>query len=148
MIVDVNVLLHAEDASSPHHAPCRTWLEAALGGDVRIGLPWPSLLAFVRIRTNPRAYASPLPIAEAWARVEDWLAVPVAWIPTPTERHAAVLGDLLRRYHLGANAVPDAHLAALALEYGVGICSTDTDFARFTELRWTNPLARAARGAE
>jgi uncharacterized protein len=140
VIVDANVLLYAEDASSPHHAPCRDWLEHGLNGPVRIGLPWPSLLAFVRIRTNPRAYASPLPVDEAWDRVRDWLAAPAAWIPVPTDRHADVLGDLLVRHRIGANLVPDAHLAALAIEYGVGVCSADTDFARFTDLRWTNPL--------
>ena len=118
MIVDANVLLYAEDASSPHHEPCRRWLETALNGDVRIGLPWPSLLGFVRIRTHPRAYAHPLSVSQAWDRVEDWLAADTSWIPAPTERHAAVLGDLLRRHHLSAGLVPDAHLAALAIEHG------------------------------
>lgn len=77
----------------------------------------------------------------AWDRISDWLAAPAAWVPVPTERHADVLGGLVRRHRLVANAIPDAHLAALAIEYGVGICSTDTDFARFDGLRWVNPLA-------
>ena len=86
------------------------------------------------------AVASRLRADQTWSRVEDWLAAPAAWVPAPTDRHAAVLGSLIRRYHLSANAIPDAHLAALAIEYGVAICSADTDFARFTELRWINPL--------
>lgn len=140
MIVDANVLLYAEDASSPHHLAASTWLTEALNGTVRIGLPWPSLLAFVRIRTHPRVYAHPLPPLEAWQRVTDWLAAPATWIPQPTERHAEVLGDLIERYRLTAGALPDAHLAALAIEHGVGVCSADADFARFDGLRWTDPL--------
>jgi len=140
MLVDANVLLFAEDESSPFHTPAVHWLTAALNGDVRIGLPWPSLLSFVRIRTHPRAYEQPLSGPQAWERVADWLAAPAAWIPQPTDRHAAVLGALINRYRLHANAVPDAHLAALPFEHGIPICSADTDFARFTEIRWINPL--------
>ncbi|MBA3621210.1 MAG: PIN domain-containing protein [Actinomycetota bacterium] len=143
MLVDANVLLYAQDDSSPHHVASLRWLVGALNGDVRIGLPWPSLLAFVRIRTNPRAYARPLAPDEAWQQVADWLEAPAAWLPTPTERHAAVLTGLARRYQIGGKAVTDAHLAALAIEHGVGVCSADTDFARFEELRWVNPLASA-----
>ena len=140
MLVDANVLLFAQDHSSPHHEPAKRWITDALNGPVRIGLPWPSLLSFVRIRTHPRAYARPLSVERAWQHVTDWLEAPAAWVPTPTERHAEVLGDLLGRYHLRGNAVPDAHLAALAIEYGVAVCSADTDFARFREIRWVNPL--------
>jgi toxin-antitoxin system PIN domain toxin len=140
MIVDANVLLFAEDRSSPHHAPVERWLTEALNGPVRIGLPWPSLLAFVRVRTNPRAFERPLPPDEAWARVRAWLNAPAAWVPAPTERHADVLGQLITGHQLRSTAIPDAHLAVLALEHGVGVCSADTDFARFDGLRWFNPL--------
>ena len=142
MIVDANVLLFAEDESGPHHRAALTWLTDALNGPVRIGLPWPSLLAFLRIRTHPRVYERPLPSAQAWQCVTDWLAAPAAWVPGPTSRHAEVLGGLIRRYHLAGPAIPDAHLAALALEHGVGVCSADTDFARFAEVTWVNPLAQ------
>ena len=82
-----------------------------------------------------------LPHSTSTIKVDAWLASPVAWIPLPTERHAAVLGDLIRRYRLSGNLVPDAHLAALALVHGAEVISADTDFARFTEVRWSNPLA-------
>jgi toxin-antitoxin system PIN domain toxin len=141
VIVDGNVLLHAEDESSPQHPPALRWLTDALNGPVRIGLPWSSLLAFVRIRTHPRVYAHPLSPAQAWSRVTDWLAAPAAWVPLPTERHADVLGGLILRHQLRSTAIPDAHLAALAIEHGVGVCSTDTDFARFDGLRWLDPTA-------
>jgi uncharacterized protein len=148
MIVDANILLFAEDRSSPHHRPAVEWLTKALNGPVRIGLPWPSLLAFVRIRTNPRAFERPLPPADAWSRVTAWLAAPAAWVPVPTERHADVLGKLVIDHHLGAALIPDAHLAALALEHGVAVCSADTGFARFTGLQWFNPLTMEAGADE
>lgn len=141
MLVDANLLLYAEDQTSPHHEPAKTWLEEALNGPVRVGLAWPALLAFLRIRTHPRAYRRPLSAPRAWSQVGDWLAAPAAWVPSPTDRHAEVLGALVTRYRPVANAWPDAHLAALAIEHGVEVASADTDFARFREVRWVNPLA-------
>ncbi|MGQ0623132.1 MAG: TA system VapC family ribonuclease toxin [Sporichthyaceae bacterium] len=140
MLLDVNVLLYAEDDTSPFHADAHRWLTEALNGDARVGLPWHSLLGFVRIRTNPRAAGAPLTGDLAWRQVEEWLAAPAAWIPEPSDRHLAVVGALICKYHLSAKAIPDAHLAALALEHGVPVASTDTGFARFTEIRWVNPL--------
>ena len=141
MLVDANLLLYAADASAPQHGRAAAWLTEQLNGDRRVGLPWESLVAFVRIATHPRASDNPLAPDAAWRFVEDWLAAPSAWVPLPTERHADVLGALLRRYRLAGNLVPDAHLAALAIEHGLEVCSADTDFARFTEIRWRNPLA-------
>lgn len=140
MLVDANVLLFAQDDSSPFHEPAVRWITDALNGDTRVGLPWPALLAFVRIRTHPRAYAEPLTPEQAWSQVDDWLAAPTAWVPGPTERHPEVLGHLVRRHQLRGNAIPDGHLAALAIEHGVAVCSADTDFARFNEVRWINPI--------
>ena len=145
MLIDANVLLFAVDAESPLHEPAADWLTAQLNGDRRVGLPWESLSAFLRIATHPRASAHPLDPTVAWTFVDDWLAAPVAWIPTPTERHAEILGRLIRTHRIAGNLVPDARLAALAIEHGLRICSTDTDFARFTEVPWHNPLT-AARG--
>ncbi|MGH9071142.1 MAG: TA system VapC family ribonuclease toxin [Acidimicrobiales bacterium] len=141
ILVDANLLLFATDEAGPFHGRASRWLEARLNGDSRVGLPWPSLLAFLRISTKSRASQSPLSADVAWAQVAAWLACPPAWVPTPTERHAEVLGSLINRYQLTGNLIPDAHLAALAIEHGLTVCSADTDFARFTELRWENPLA-------
>jgi len=141
MLVDANLLLFAVDDSAPGHARAAAWLVEKLNGDRRVGLPWESLTAFVRIATNPRASDHPLKPADAWRFVEDWLAAPATWIPLPTETHADVLGGLVRKYRLAGNLIPDAHLAALAFEHGLEVCSADTDFARFTEIRWRNPLA-------
>lgn len=141
MLLDANVLLYAVSRRAPEHDRARAWLEAQLSGPRRVGMPWESLTAFLRIATHPRVVRPPLMPEDAWRLVDEWLAVPVVWVPTPTEDHAAVLGALVRKYRVTGNLVPDAHLAALALEHGMEVASTDTDFARFSEIRWLNPLA-------
>ena len=140
MIVDANILLYAVDRDSPWHDPARGWLEAQMNGAARVGLPWQSLTAFLRVSTHPRALAHPLRAVDAWAYVQAWLNAPTAWTPGATDRHAAVLRGLVERYAVTGNLVSDAHLAALAIEHGVAIASADTDFARFAEIRWVNPV--------
>lgn len=142
ILVDANLLLYATIEDYAQHASARTWLEERLNDRARVGIPWPSSLAFLRIVTNRRLFSRPLPIARAWDRVASWLALPNVWVPLPTERHAEVLGALLADAAGAANLVPDAHLAALAVEHGLLLCSTDRDFSRFGGLRWQNPLAR------
>ena len=141
MLLDVNLLLYAANRSAPDHERAAAWLTQQLTGDQRVGVPWETLIAFVRLVTNPRILARPLPATDAWAFVDEWMAVPSVWIPQPTDRHGLVLGELLRRYRLAGKLVPDAHLAAIAIQHGLDVYSTDTDFARFSEIRWINPLA-------
>ena len=141
MIVDANILLYAVDAESTFHDAARAWLEETLNGPTRVGLPWASLLAFQRISTHPRAAASPLSPGEAWSYISDWLGADATWVPAPGGRHAEILHRLIVDGDLRGNLVTDAHLAALAIEHGVGVCSTDSDFARFPELTWVNPAA-------
>lgn len=143
MLLDANLLLFAVDDESAFHEPAAAWVTEQLNGSRRVGLPWPTLAAFLRMSTNPRAFDRPLKPDEAWAHVSDWLACDVAWIPGPTDRHADVLGSLVTGYRLSGNLVTDAQLAALAIEHGLTLCSADTDFARFTEIRWENPIAPA-----
>jgi len=140
MIVDANVLLYAVDTTSPFHLTAKGWLETALNGGTRVGLPWPSLLAFQRISTHPRATATPLTPRQAYDFIQDWLSSEQAWIPQPGPRHATILEKLLVDGDLRGNLVTDAHLAALGIEYGVGICSFDSDFARFPEICWIRPM--------
>ncbi len=141
MLVDANILLYAVDETSPFHDRARAWLEDELNGSRRVGLPWASLTAFLRIATNPRALAEPLTPAEGWALVEAWLDAPTAWVPLPGRGHRAILGHLIGDLDLRANLVPDAALAALCIEHGLEMISADSDFARFTEITWHNPLA-------
>jgi toxin-antitoxin system PIN domain toxin len=141
MLVDANLLLYAVHRQSPFHKRARDWLTEQMSGSRRVGLPWQSLASFLRIATHPRALERPLRPADAWARVSDWLSADVAWIPEPGERHAVILGELVVAHDVRGNLVPDAQLAALALEHGLTLYSADTDFARFTDVRWENPLA-------
>ncbi len=140
MIVDANLLLYAVDENSTHNAAAAAWLEETLDGDSRVGLPWQTIGAFLRIVTHPRVAENPLSAADAWRYVEDWLAVPVVWIPPATEITARVYARLCAQVEVTGNLVPDAQLAALAVEHGVEIASADTDFMRFPGLRWTNPV--------
>jgi toxin-antitoxin system PIN domain toxin len=141
LIVDANLLLYARNSSDPRHASARSFLEQALNGPRRVGLPWQSLTAFLRIATHPRVFPTPLSAGAASDQVEQWLAAPAAWVPTPGEGHAEVLLGLLRGLRLAGPLVSDAHLAALALEHGTGIWTTDSDFARFPGLRCEDPLS-------
>lgn len=140
ILVDANLLVYAHVASLPQHEQAREWLDSQLNGAAPVGLPWPSLLAFLRLVTNPRVFEQPEPVARAWDQVLGWLGCETAWIPQPGERHAELLGELLSLPGIQANLVPDAHLAALAIEHGLTLYSTDGDFARFPRLRWRNPL--------
>ena len=140
-LVDANLLVYAHVRDFGQHAQARAWLDQQLNGTARVGLPWPSLLAYLRIVTNPRIFARPERMADAWAQVSAWLGQDNVWVPKPTNRHAHVLGELLLGGGVQGNLVPDADLAALALEHGLTLCSTDGDFGRFTGLRWLNPLA-------
>jgi hypothetical protein len=140
ILVDANLLLYACLREAPEHDAARDWLDARLNDVPRVGLPWPSLLAFVRLIANPRAVARPQPVRDAWRIVERWLDCDPVWIPLPTDRHRQVLAELLLRSGGSANAVPDAHLAALAMEHGLMLCTADRGFARYPGLRWENPL--------
>ncbi len=140
MLLDANLLLYAVHKGADQHEAAADWLTERLNGSRRVGLPWPSLAAVLRIATHPRAFQRPLSPATAWARVADWLAAPVAWIPQPGREYLRILGELITTHDVRGNLIPDAALAALAIEHGVTLCSTDADFARFGELRWHNPL--------
>lgn len=141
MIVDANILLYAVDSGSPHHSLAASWLTQALRGSSRVGLPWQTLGAFLRIGTHPRVLESPMSAADAQLYVDAWLALDTVWVPPATEHTVRIYGDLARRYQVTGNLVPDAQIAALAIEHGVEVVSGDTDFARFAEVRWINPLA-------
>ena len=140
ILVDANILVYSHVESFAQHQAARAWLDQRLNEPERVGLPWVSLLAFLRLVTNPRVFERPEPITDAWRQVRAWLSCESAWIPEPSERHATLLGELLSQPGVHANLVPDAHLAALAMEHGLTLCSTDSDFARFPALRWLNPL--------
>jgi uncharacterized protein len=141
IVPDVNLLLYATDTLSPHHDRARSWWAQALRGPEPVGLPWSTVLAFLRLTTNPRIYREPMSSREAVDVVTVWRSrshvVPIE----PTQRHLDVLAGLLDGVGTAGNLVTDAHLAALAVEYGATLCSADADFSRFPGLSWHNPLA-------
>jgi len=134
------MLVYAHVSSFAQHNFARDWLDRQLNATAPVGLPWASILAFLRLVTNPRLFESPEPIGEAWQQVRAWLAAEPAWVPQPTDRHADLLGKFLALPGVHGNLVPDAYLAALAVEHGLTLCSTDGDFARFQGLHWLNPI--------
>ena len=140
ILVDANLLIYAKFSDLPQHDRSRAWLEEVLNTPGRIGIPWQSVLAFLRLGTNVRLFGRPLSIKAAWAQVAEWLDHPRVWIPEPTAEHQTMLQQLLLATQATANLVPDAHLAALSIGHGLILCSADSDFARFPGLEWENPL--------
>jgi uncharacterized protein len=139
-LVDANILIYAYDRASVYHSKAREWLDEKLNGLPPLGMPWASLLAFARIVTNPRIYEKPAALRDAWSQVIEWTAARAAWIPQPTDSHGEIVAGIIERVSLSANDVPDVHLAALAVEHGLRLCSTDSDFAGYPEIEWENPL--------
>ena len=140
ILVDANILIYARVASLRQHQIANAWLDQQLNGVTRVGLPWASLLAFMRVVTNARVFPQPESMIDAWGQVLAWLACERVWIPQPTERHAEIFGALIAVAGAHPNLISDVHLAALAMEHGLTLCSADGDFARFPELRWINPM--------
>lgn len=138
-LVDVNLLVHATNPQDPRHEAAGEWLEQELSAGHRVGLPWHSVLGFIRVSTNPAAMRAPLAMADALDIARDWLDHPHVWMPEPTADHMVVLAGLLRA-EPRSRMVPDAHLAALAIEHGLTLCSADNHFRLFPGLRFLNPL--------
>lgn len=142
IVVDVNLLIYAVNHDSPDHQKAKTWLESAVSGTETVGLPWVVLLAFLRLTTRPGLFQKPLGVDGAFDLIDAWLHQPSVTVPEPTARHLQTMRDLISPLGTGGNLTSDAYLAALAIEHGAELCSTDNDFARFNRLRWRNPLAR------
>jgi toxin-antitoxin system PIN domain toxin len=139
IIPDINILVHAYNKDAAEHRVVRQWWENALRSLQPIGLPWVSILGFIRVSTIARLTKRPLYPQEATAHVRAWLTAPNASIVTPGDDHAKLLLGMLDELGAAGNLTTDAHLAALAIEYHAELVSTDADFARFRGLRWFNP---------
>lgn len=141
IVPDINLLVHAYNSQSPVHSAARRWWEDLLNGTDLVGLAWVGILGFIRITTSRHILLHPLTSSGACGHVRTWLERPNVAIAHPGDRHAEVLFGLLEAVGTAANLTTDAHLAALAIEHQAKLHSTDTDFARFPGLRWTNPIA-------
>jgi toxin-antitoxin system PIN domain toxin len=142
ILVDANILLYAEDSLSPNHGRAREWWDARLSGSEPVCLCWTVISAFIRIGTNPRVFECPLSLEQAVSRVQSWLDQPCTRVIHTTERHWFVFQEMLISGQAPANLVTDAHLAALAIEHGCELYSTDSDFSRFPRLKWRNPITQ------
>lgn len=141
IVVDANILLHAYQADSPQHPAAKEWLENLFSGEEIIGFPWITLWAFLRISTNPRAWPSPMPAAVAVQHIREWITQPGVVVIGPGSRHLELLERVVTEDAATGPLVSDGVLAALAIENGAVLASTDRDFSRFAQLRWINPLA-------
>jgi len=137
---DVNLFLYAVDEASPRHAPAREWVQETLSGSETVALAWTVLLGFVRLSTHASLFEAPLEVGEALDLVDGWLEQPCTTVVHPTDRHSAVLRELLGPLGTAGNLANDAHLAALAIEHGAQVCSCDSDFSRFPGVQWVDPL--------
>lgn len=141
ILIDANLLLYAYDPNAVQHEGSRLWLEATLSGSPLVRFSWLTVWAFLRIATNPRVFERPLSMEEAEHHVSSWLAQPSAGVLEPGERHWEILQQLTSEGQASGPLVMDAALAAIAIEHGATLCTTDRDFARFPGLTWTNPIA-------
>ena len=141
VLLDANLLIWAHHQQFGRHVSAREWLARELSTNPLVGIPWPTVMAFLRVSTHPRALRRPLAIETAWAIVRGWLDRSNVLVPLPTERHVEVLGRVLLSSKAAGNHSTDAHLAALAIEWGLELLSADRDFARYEGLRWRDPLA-------
>ncbi len=139
-LVDANVLLYAYDSGSPHQEASKRWLEAELSSGRSVGFALVTLLAFVRIASDRRVFSRPLTPNEACSLIRAWLALPNARMLQPGPRTWTILSDLCVSGQARGPMVMDAHLAALALEHGAAIATTDRDFARFPGIELVNPV--------
>lgn len=139
ILPDVNTLLYAVNSSSTQHAAALKALRSGFEDPRGVAFAWTALLAFLRLSTRRGVFPRPLPVEDALRVVEHWLEHPQAQLIHPGERHAQILGRLLRSAGTAGNLTTDAHLAALAIEHGATVVSFDRDFARFEDVQWVLP---------
>ena len=140
ILVDANLLLFAYNADAPEHARARAWLESCLSAGDWLGLSWLTLWAFLRISTNVRLFPRPLSAQDAFRIVGGWIELPHVVVVQPGPRHLAILEKLVQKGQAAGRLLTDAALAAMAIEHGATLVSTDQDFSRFPGLQWLNPL--------
>ena len=127
------------DSEADRHDAARIWFEDQMNSGAQVGLPWFTLVSFLRLATQPGVRKTPMPMTDALEWVNEWIEWESVWIPEPTPGHAAVLGELLRAVPR-TRMVSDAHLAAIAIEHGLTLCSADVGFKVFPGLKFHNPL--------
>ncbi len=141
ILPDINLLIYAHNLRAAQHQKALAWWNGCLQGQEGIALPWVVVLGFIRISTHPAIFENPLTVADALSRVEEWLALPHIQLIHPPHSHFQTLGSMLKTLGTAGNLTTDAHLAALAIERGLILHTTDADFSRFPGLKWQNPIS-------
>ena len=140
ILLDANILIYAVNTDAPQHQQARSWLESTFSSTTEVGLPWIVVLAFIRITTRRTVFEHPLTPEQALAYMDEWLALPFVTTVAPGPNHWPILRNLLERTGLAGNLSSDAHIAALAIDHGCPVYSTDYDFLRFPGIEHVNPL--------
>ena len=140
IVIDANLLIYAVNEDAPLNREARTWLEKVVSGSETVGLSWSVLLAFLRLTTRAGLFRHPLSPDGAFDVISTWLTQPSVTIVHPGPNHLRALRGLVAEFGTAGNLTSDAHLAALAIEHGAELCSSDSDFSRFPGLKWRNPL--------
>lgn len=140
IVPDINLLLYAHVTGFPEHRRARPWWEALMNGTTEVGIAAPALFGFVRLATNPRVFDRPMSVDGVLTVVERWLARTHVRFLLPGPQHLDIAFRLLRTLGTAGNLTTDVQLAALAIEYQAELHSCDTDFRRFAQLRWRDPL--------
>jgi uncharacterized protein len=141
IVVDANILIYSYDSGSSQHAKARAWVEETFSGLESVGLSWKTVSAFLRVMTNTRLPGPRLSLEQAVRLVDEWLEQPHVRVLSPSDEHWILLRRMIVEGQASGALISDAQLAALTMEYGGELHTTDRDFARFPGLRWTNPLA-------
>ena len=140
ILPDINLLIYAHNVRAVHHSKALGWWNQCLEGPQGVALAWAVILGFVRITTHPKVFEHPLRVEDALERVEEWLSLPHVYVVDPPQTHFSTWSSLLKGIGTAGNLTTDAHLAALAIDRGLILQTTDADFARFPGLKWNNPL--------
>jgi toxin-antitoxin system PIN domain toxin len=143
ILVDANLLLYAHNSLADEHKAAKDWLEEVLSGPEPFALCWPVVLAFLRLATSPRIFARPLSRNEAIMIVSEWIDRPQTVMINAGERHWEIFQNLSSQARVAGPLFSDCHLAALAVEYGAVVYTTDREFARFPNLQFKNPLVNS-----
>jgi hypothetical protein len=140
ILPDVNLLVYAHNVRDPRHSKALAWWSECLSGHSSVALAWAVIMGFVRITTHPKVFERPLIVDVALNWVEEWLTLPHVHLINPPQTHFRTWASLLKQVGTAGNLSTDAHLAALAIERGLTLHTSDADFSRFTGLKWINPL--------
>jgi toxin-antitoxin system PIN domain toxin len=141
IVPDVNLLVYAYNKCAPKHEESKLWWEALLNGNRNVAIPWVVSTGFVRIMTHTKVMSPPMTPLYAFEIIESWFLIPHVNPINPGSRHLSFLKQMLKFAGVGGNMMTDIHIASIAMEYQAELHSNDSDFSRFTGLKWINPIA-------